>query len=119
MEPQEKAVAQVTEVAVQPTVTAPFKGNECPCVKRHSPRPERIEKHHVYPQAAQVKRNGSVGDRFTQNLCDTGHASVHIGINRLLDGEAMNLGNRNLEAVARAGYESIQSGERVEIRWPE
>lgn len=118
MEAQESAVAQATEGAVQPTVTAPFLGNECPCVKRHSPRPERIEKHHVYPQGEQVKRHGAVRDRFTQNLCDTGHASVHIGINRLRDGEAMNLGNRNLEAVARAGHESIEAGQRVEIRWP-
>lgn len=84
-------------------VKAPFEDAPCQCVRRHSPVPLEIEKHHVYPQGMQVKRHGKVIDKETVPLCDVAHKNVHIALTKRLRGEPFRLWNRYQESIVEAG----------------
>ena len=82
----------------------------CECVKRHSPLPLRVEKHHIYPQAEQKKRHGKLVDKTTVPLCDVAHANVHVAIDKRMRGEEYRLRNAYQQEIADAGMEKIRKG---------
>ena len=89
------------------TATASFEDFPCACVARQSPKPARIERHHVWPQGSQIARHGRVVDKTTVDLCDTGHAAVHEMIRRRSKGEDFVLGNRYLRGLAEEGLRKM------------
>ena len=89
-------------------ISLPFEDDPCQCVGRHVPAPMRVERHHVYPQAEQIKCHGKVVDKTLVSLCDTSHASVHIAMSKTLKGEFFRLGNRYLQAIVDDGVSRIR-----------
>ncbi len=85
----------------------PFDVAPCQCVRYHSPKPARTEQHHIYPQSYQRKAHNMIVDKETIPLCDTGHATVHVAIEAILNDKPYRLGNLYLRQIALDGVKRI------------
>lgn len=52
----------------------------CPCVKRHSPKPAYLQRHHIHPEGWGGK---TVRDNLI-DICGTIHDATHSAINKLV-----------------------------------
>lgn len=52
----------------------------------HSPRTVINERHHMLPEAVQMKQWGEVRDKRTITICATVHNSIHYAYDRMMRG---------------------------------
>jgi 5-methylcytosine-specific restriction endonuclease McrA len=84
---------------------------KCLCVKNHSPEPQRLNVHHIHPQAL----GGSNAKSNLITICPNTHNNVHELLDYMFDhdGEMPNGGkgfNRLAKKLARQGYDSVKAG---------
>lgn len=89
--------------------------SECPCVKNHSPEPQRLNVHHIWPEA----RGGPSTKDNLITICPNTHNNVHELLDYMLrhDGALQNGGkgfNRLAIKLARQGYEAIRKAQANE-----
>ncbi len=88
--------------------TAPFHEAPCACVKRHTPKSEITEAHHVWPQYDQLRKYGELREPETVDLCPTSHRSIHRSIDKQLRGERYRLPNPYLREMVDYALEKIR-----------
>lgn len=59
--------------------------SDCPCVRRHTPRPAYLQHHHVVPKSWLAK-GASPADPEIAVLCGTSHDAVHDLLNHYVEG---------------------------------
>lgn len=81
-------------------------GDHCAVHGRHSPKPMRTVRHHVFPQ----EYGGPTTGANLVAVCDTGHYNIHFGIDAILNG-AKTAPNKNVaeKALVVAGVAQIQA----------